>query len=55
MITNDYSSEVVVTDDLALPQRDYHKVYVKESKVKHVLFALFIVAMLIAASILLNS
>jgi hypothetical protein len=55
MITNDYSQDLVAPDELMIPRRGYHKLYVKQSKIKHVLFALFIVAMLIAASILLNS
>ena len=54
MIVNDYSQEAVVSNDLVIPQRDYHK-YVKQSKIKHVLFALFTVALLVVAGIFLNS
>jgi len=55
MITNDYSSEMIVPDELVIPQRSYHKIYVKQSKIKHVFFALFVVALLVAAGIFLNT
>jgi hypothetical protein len=55
MITNEYSQEAVVSNELVIPQKDYHKLYVKQSKIKHVLFALFMVALLVAAGIFLNS
>lgn len=55
MITNDYSQEAIVSNELVIPRRDYHKIYVKQSKIKHVLFAFFVVALLVAAGIFLNS
>jgi len=55
MITNDYSSELIASNELVIPQRGYQKLSVKQSKTKHVLFALFVVAMLVFAGIFLNS
>lgn len=55
MINQDYTPEAIAANDFAIPTRDYHKLYVKQSKFKHVLFALFIVGILIAVSIFLSS
>ena len=55
MITNEYSPDLAVSDELVIPQRDYHKVYIKQSKIKHVLFALVVVALLVVTGIFLNS
>jgi len=54
-MTNDYSPELIVPDELVLPHEDYHRLYVKQSKIKHVLFALFIVALLVTVSIFLKT
>jgi len=55
MITNDYTNEMIVSDDMVISQRGFHKIYVKQSKIKHVLFALFVVALLIFAGLYLNT
>jgi len=55
MITNEYSSEMIVPEELIIPSGGYHKLYAKQSKTKHVLFALFVVALLVFAGIFLNS
>lgn len=54
-MTNEYSQNVISTDKFVLPRSSYHKLYVKRSKAKHVLFALFVVAILVFASIFLSS
>jgi len=54
-MTNDYSQDLLVPDEMVLSKEDYHRLYVKQSKIKHVLFAFFIVAMLIAVSIFLKT
>ena len=55
MITNDYSQELIVPDELVIPRKDYHSLYAKQSKIKHVLFALFIVTLLVTVSIFLKT
>jgi len=59
MVPNEYTQELIAPDKFVLPRSDYHRLYVhrqyvKQSKTKHVIFALFVVAVLVAASIFLS-
>jgi hypothetical protein len=43
-----------VPDGLVLPRSSYHKLYAKRSRVKHVLFAIGVVILLVSVGLLLK-
>lgn len=54
MLIEDQSYKFTVSDNYVLPHKSYHKLYMKRSKVKHMLFAMGVVIVLVGIGLLLR-